>query len=301
MASVNKISIINLVCGEAEDRTSPSIQTPLWQDKSSPTSPTAPFLKPGLSMVTTTGREITSSVRAQIVSMNQAGMTGYQIAKELKMVRQTVYTVLKRYKEKGAEEAINPKGRRHSIDVVTSLIALHEEGYHSQQISDILEITHATVKNMLFTLRSRGKEALLNPRQTYHSIEKKREVVALYQSGQTPKQISEFTKMPLITVHFIIKKFRVEGVEAAVATNRLPPEFIQNVIQYRQECYTSKQIAKLMGSSERNINGIVQKYSIPRGKAHLIEGPAVVSPTAITPDPVYQVGPPQLPLPAYST
>lgn len=208
------------------------------------------------------GRDITSTIRKQIVILNQEGFTGYQIAKKLNMKSESVYSILKRLKEKGVDAAVNPKGQRHSVETVKSVIELYEKGLKPGAIGEFLNLKPSSVSNMLSTLRLRGANYLLEARQQFHSPELKSKVIELFEKGHSRAQISEITKIPLVTIHTLLRKYEALGLDSATSSNRISPEMIDKIAYYRSVKFTYKKIGEVLGITERQVKDLTYKHKL---------------------------------------
>jgi transposase-like protein len=184
---------------------------------------------------------------------------------------------LNRFKNKGLEAAVSPRGGQHSIETVNQVIQMHRHGIRPTAIGKLLKLKTSSISNMISTLNQRGEDCLLETRQKFHSVEIKNQVITLFKLGRPRSEISEITKVPLVSIHNLIRKFEIHGVEVATSSNRISPEILNTIASYRARRETFKTIGAKLGFTERQIKGLVYKYKLADPKRASDESTLVIN------------------------
>lgn len=193
------------------------------------------------------GRTVQRENRNKIIKVNiQEGKTAHEIEALLGVERSVILSVAK---EQGLELKTEASKKKEKI------LALDAEGKNQLEIAKILGIPQSNVSYYL--VKEKGKRNRTTPEE---KKERDREVISLYQSGKSVREISDMLGYVEGTIYKILKDNNVKNNQVQV----LAEERHKLVIAYYKEGKKLREIAKLTNYSMTAVHRILVDNKVIR-------------------------------------
>lgn len=146
----------------------------------------------------------------KVKQLRLKGLTANQIAEELKIAKTNVADALLVLLKNGRIPRTRKRRSKEEIDTLKLKVKdLRNKGMTQRQISETLEVSYATVGQIIFNLIKGGEITKKNQEQKY--IELRKQIKELKIQGMTTKQIAGHLNVSRPTVSYVIHCFIQTG------------------------------------------------------------------------------------------